>query len=309
MNIGAVIDAAGIPAGTDCLGQLTEIDSLTVAERVVVNFQRSGIKDIVMITGYRAEQVERVLRRFGVTFLRNENYESAQMLDSAKLGLRYLSERCGKVLFCPVDVPFFMEDTVEELLGSTGEFVLPVCQERPGYPVCIHETLIPAILEYRGNQGFQDVLRSVDVEPVCIHVRDEGVLTGAEFSGDFRNLAKLHDEGLMRPQVKVRLTRKKPFFGPGTVTLLKQIDSLGSVKEACERTSISYSKGWKIIRSAEEELGYEIVGRQPGGKNGGAAFLTEKGKKLLRLFEEYEAQVEKAAYEIYNKIFLESELF
>lgn len=309
MNIGAVIDAAGIPAGTGSLSQLTEIDSLTVAERVVVNFQRLGIKDIVMITGYRAEQVEKALRRFGITFLRNENYESAQMLDSAKLGLRYLRERCGKVLFCPVDVPFFMEDTVKRLLETSGEFILPVCQEQPGYPVCIDGPLIPTILEYQGNQGFQGALTAVDVEPVYLPVQDEGVLAGAESQGTCRHLARLHDEKLMRPQVKVRLIKRKPFFGPGTVTLLKQIDGLGSVKEACIRTNISYSKGWKMIHSAEDELGYEIVGRQPGGKNGGAAFLTDKGKKLLFLFEEYEAQVEKAAYEIYNQIFFDSELF
>ncbi|MCI9440114.1 MAG: NTP transferase domain-containing protein [Ruminococcus sp.] len=309
MNIGAVIDAAGIPAKADSLGQLTEIDSLTVAERVVVNFQRLGVKDIVMITGYRAEQVEKTLRRFGITFLRNENYESAQMLDSAKLGLRYLRERCGKVLFCPVDVPFFMEDTAEQLLETSGEFILPVCQEQPGYPVCIDSPLIPAILEYQGNQGFQGALTAVDVEPVCLPVQDEGILTGAESQSVYQELAKVHDEKLMRPQVKVRLINKKPFFGPGTMTLLKQIDSLGSVKEACARTGISYSKGWKMIRSAEEELGYNIVGRQTGGKNGGAAFLTDKGKRLLLLFEEYEAKVEKAAYEIYDQIFFDSELF
>lgn len=136
-----------------------------------------------------------------------------------------------------------------------------------------------------------------------------GIPAGTDSPGDCRYLAELHDERLMRPQVKVRLMNKKPFFGPGPATLLKQIDSLGSVKEACARTGISYSKGWKMIHLAEEELGYEIVGRQPGGKNGGAAFLTDRGKKLLHLFEEYEAQVEKAASEIYNQIFFDSELF
>ncbi len=309
MNVGAVIDAAGIPAGADSLGQLTEIDNLTVAERVVVNFQRLGVKDIVMVTGYRAEQVERTLRRFGITFLRNESYEAAQMLDSVKLGLHYLRERCDKVLFCPVDVPFFMEDTVERLLRAAGDFLLPVCRELPGFPVCIDKSLFQSVLEYNGNQGLEGVLEVVDMEPIYLQVQDEGVLAGAKASEALRYLAKLHDERLMRPQVKVRLVKKKPFFGPGIVTLLKQVDSLGSVKEACLRTNISYSKGWKMIHSAEEELGYEVVGRQPGGRNGGRAFLTEKGKKLLQMFEEYEEQVEKAAYEIYSQIFLESELF
>ena len=50
------------------------------------------------------------------------------------------------------------------------------------------------------------------------------------------------------------------------VTLLKQIRSLGSVREASEKTGISYSKAWTMIRTAEEETGAELVGRRAGRK-------------------------------------------
>lgn len=306
MNVGAVIDAAGRPAGTADFGRPAETDSLTAAERVAVNFQRAGIKDIVMVTGYRAEQVEKALRRFGITFLRNEGYESARILDSVKLGLDYLRERCGRVLFCPADISFFMEETVKLLLEAQGGSVLPVCGGQSGYPVCIDRSGIEALLEYRGDKGILDVLEAGGRELIRLEVQDEGILAGAYAEEDG---ARIHRECLTRPQVKVRLAGRKPFFGPGTVTVLKQIDRLGSVKEACQKTNISYSKGWKIIHAAEEELGYQIVGRQPGGKNGGGAYLTERGSKLLRLFETYEQQVEEAAYEIYDQIFFDSELF
>jgi len=309
MNVGAVIDAAGRPAGTADFGRPAETDSLRAAERVAVNFQRAGIKDIVVVTGYQAEQVEKALRRFGITFLRNEGYESARILDSVKLGLDYLWERCGRVLFCPADVPFFMEETVKLLLEAEGGSVLPVCRGQSGYPVCIDRFGIEALLEYRGDEGILDVLEAGGRELIRLEVRDEGIFAGAYAEEDGVQLARIHQESLMRPHVKVRLAGRKPFFGPGTVTVLKQIDRLGSVKEACKKTNISYSKGWKIIHAAEEELGYQIVGRQPGGKNGGGAYLTERGSKMLRLFEIYEQQVEEAAYEIYDQIFLNSELF
>lgn len=305
MKVGAVIDAAG--AGD--FGCLTEEDCLTAAERVAVNFQRAGIKDIVMITGYRAETVEKALRRFGITFLRNEGYVSSGLLDSARLGLEYLRERCGRVLFCPAEVPFFLEETVKQLLEAPDGSALPVCQGRPGYPVCIDSAGISALLEYRGDQGIIGALEAQERKPIRLEVRDEGVLTGAYTREERGYLAKRYEEHLTRPQVKVRLVGRKPFFGPGTVTLLRQIDRLGSVKEACGKTNMSYSKGWKIIHAAEEELGYQIVGRQPGGKNGGGAYLTEKGNKLLRLFETYEMQVEEAACQIYRNIFFDSELF
>ena len=56
-----------------------KIGNLTLAERIVINFQRAGIKDIAVVTGALAGQVEKSLHRFGVAFLKNENYMSAMI--------------------------------------------------------------------------------------------------------------------------------------------------------------------------------------------------------------------------------------
>lgn len=308
MNIGAVIVAAGMSTRMKDFKQLMKIGDLTMAERVVVNFRRAGVKDIVMVTGYQAKKLEKELQHFGITFLRNEAYETTQMFDSAKMGLSYLKNQCDRILFCPVDVPFFSDETVEKLLKQDGEIVFPICKEKIGHPIRIDSSLLPQILEYKGDGGLKGAIDSLDVEPVRLYVKDEGAITDADTEEDYRHLVEIHNARLMRPQVKVSIARKKPFFGPGTVTLLKQIDILGSVREACEKTGISYSKGWTIIHSAERELGYQIVERQPGGKNGGQANISEKGKKLLQLFEIYEEKVEEIAEHIFKDIFLDSEL-
>lgn len=309
MNTGAVIVAAGMSTRMKDFKQLMKIGDLTMAERVVTNFRRAGVKDIVMVTGYRAELVEKKLRHYGIAFLRNESYETTQMFDSAKIGLSYLKDRCEKILFCPVDVPFFSDNTVDALLAQEGQLVFPIYQERIGHPIRIDSSLIPLILEYKGDRGLKGALDALPIEPVRLYVDDEGAVTDADTEEDYRHLVKIHNERLMRPVVKLTLAGRQPFFGPGTATLLKQIESLGSVREACEKTGISYSKGWTIIHAAEKELGYTIVERQPGGKNGGQAFISEKGKKLLTLFEEFEKQVEGAAESLFKKIFLDSELF
>lgn len=303
MKIGAVIVAAGMSTRMKEFKQLMKIGDLSFAERVVINFQRAGVKDIVMVTGYRAEQIEKALYHFGITFLRNENYETTQMFDSAKIGLKYLSTRCDQVLFCPVDVPFFTEETVKKILQQEGKLVFPICQDRIGHPIRIDTSLIPQILQHNGERGLKGALDSLGIEPVRLLVQDEGAITDADTKEDYQHLVEIHNSRLMRPQVKVRLVNKRPFFGPGSVTLLKQIDSLGSVREACEKTGISYSKGWSIIHIAEEELGYAIVERQSGGKNGGSAQITEKGRRLLELYEQYEKAVEDSAQKLYQNIF------
>lgn len=85
----------------------------------------------------------------------------------------------------------------------------------------------------------------------------------------------------MRPQVEVCLIGKRTFFGPEIVALLKHIECLGSVREACQKTGISYSKGLSVIHLAEKELGYKVVDCQPGGKNGGKAAVSAKGSGCL----------------------------
>ena len=67
--------------------------------------------------------------------------------------------------------------------------------------------------------------------------------------GVFEKMAVSRDIRQIYPRVKVQLVRSEPFFGPGMATLLKQIQALGSVREACEKTGMSYSKGWSLIRT------------------------------------------------------------
>lgn len=309
MRVGAVIVAAGMSTRMDDFKQLMKIGNLTMVERVVINFLRTGVKDIVMVTGYRADEVEKSLRHFGITFLRNEDYETTQMFDSAKMGLNYLKDRCEKVLFCPADVPFFSGDTVKELLEQDGEIVFPICQKKIGHPIMIDSKLIPAILEYQGDRGLKGALDSLEVEPVRMEVKDEGAITDADTKDDYEHLVEIHNSRLIRSGVKVWLMKEKSFFGPGTVTLLKQIDAMGSVREACKCTGISYSKGWTILHAAENELGYPIVERRPGGKYGGVAYVTDAGKKLMDMYELYEKRVGEAADQIFEEIFSDSDLF
>ena len=116
---------------------------------------------------------------------------------------------------------------------------------------------------------------------------------GAENSGDRK----------IRPRIKVQLTGSEPFFGPGVRTLLEWIREEGSVRDACEKMGLSYSKGRKMLDRAEKELGYTIVERSPGGKNGGGARVSDEGLKLLEKYERCEKELTETAAEKYREIF------
>jgi molybdate transport repressor ModE-like protein len=120
-----------------------------------------------------------------------------------------------------------------------------------------------------------------------------------------RDQEKLNMPDNIRPKLKVQLAGTESFFGPGVRTLLAGIRREGSVREACEKMGMSYSKGRRIIERAERELGFSLIERSHGGKNGGGAMLSEKGALLLECYGQFEQELEQIAEEKYRKIFVD----
>ena len=121
-------------------------------------------------------------------------------------------------------------------------------------------------------------------------------------SEERKNVQKCEASSI-HPRLKVQITGTEPFFGPGVRTLLLHICEEGSVREACEKMGLSYSTGRTLLERAERELGYTVVERSPGGKNGGSAQVSEAGMQFLEKYERLEKELSKAAEEKIWEIF------
>ncbi len=310
MRIGAIVAAAGLSRRMKQFKQLMKLDDISFAERVVRSFQQAGIRDVMMITGYKSEELESQLHGLGVIFLKNDDYAETEMFDSVKIGLKYVQNRYDRVFFCPVDIPLFRADTIELELSRTENIVLPICHNRLGHPILFDASLIPQILSYEGKHGLKGALDSLIGQTICyLPIDDEGAIMDADNPDDVRYLIDLHNANLLRAEVSVVIAGKKLFFSADTRLLLKQIEAFGNVQEACRRISISYSKGWKILHDLENELGYPVVERHAGGKNGGSASITSRGLRLIELYELLEKRISQNANAEFNRIFSASDLF
>ena len=90
----------------------------------------------------------------------------------------------------------------------------------------------------------------------------------------------------METKIKIKLGEDDFwFFGPGVSELLDNIDKCGSVAAASLNMGLSYSKAWKMIRDSEKGFGFALVERSTGGKGGGKAFLTDRGRKINQMFK------------------------
>jgi molybdate transport system regulatory protein len=110
----------------------------------------------------------------------------------------------------------------------------------------------------------------------------------------------------MKMEIKSKLwieSEGKPVFGGGRRVLLEAIDKHGSINQAAKEINISYRKAWGYIKAMEERLGFKLIERQTGGKNGGGATLTEEARKFLKKYEELEMGIREIVDERFRKIF------
>lgn len=103
----------------------------------------------------------------------------------------------------------------------------------------------------------------------------------------------------MRVRYKVWLEEGEHIFGEGLFALLREIDRRGSINKAAQNLQMSYRQAWGRIKKAEERLGFRLLVTRIGGEAGGGAELTTEGRKLLRNYQQFREQVDKAIQEAF----------
>jgi len=93
----------------------------------------------------------------------------------------------------------------------------------------------------------------------------------------------------------------KGIMGDGKWQILKAIEAHGSLKAATDALGITYRRTWGDLKAIEEVLGFALLEKSRGGKDGGQTQLTSKGRKLVAAFDHLHEQAD----EYMEKLFTE----
>lgn len=91
-------------------------------------------------------------------------------------------------------------------------------------------------------------------------------------------------------------------FGEGPCNLLRGVEQSGSLHRSAQNMNMAYSKAFGVIKNAEKELGFKLLIREIGGKNGGGSSITQEAVELIEKYEEFR---KRAGFEI-ERIYLET---
>lgn len=92
-------------------------------------------------------------------------------------------------------------------------------------------------------------------------------------------------------------------FGSGVARVMELVQKKGSLSQAYRIMGLSSSKGWRIVKRAEKELGFPLFETEIGGEGGGGSKLTRRGKELLDRYKAFAHELNTEAERLYDKHF------
>ena len=138
-----------------------------------------------------------------------------------------------------------------------------------------------------------------------VPVEDQGIIFAVETDEDSTEREMEKQKIQVHPEVRLVVRRNDPFFGPLLARFLTVVRHTGSMQTACRQLHISYTKGWKLLKEAEHQLGYGLPCIPVRRNRGGFSRLTEKGEDFLRRYLCMEEELRKESERLFKRYFPE----
>ena len=163
--------------------------------RVVKNALSSQVNEVIVVLGYMASEIEKVLRDLPCKIVLNENFEEG-MSSSVKIGLSKVSREAEAVLFLPGDYPLVTAEDINKVISkfkeTRAEIVIASYKGKPGHPILFSRKLFGEIKEIREEeQGLKAVVRKHREDVALAETNSPGVLIDVDTEEDLNRIIRI----------------------------------------------------------------------------------------------------------------------
>lgn len=191
MFISALLLAAGESKRMGRPKLLLPLGGSTIIEQAVDNLLGSRVDEVVVVVGYRAQELERKIARKPVKIVRNRRYRQG-MSTSLIAGLSAIDRRAQAIMVALADQPFVESPLIDELLEEFKKhdrgILVPVCQGRRGHPVVLSLKYRERLLALRGDVGARQLIEENPDDVLEVPVESEGVNVDLNTPEDYTRL-------------------------------------------------------------------------------------------------------------------------
>ncbi len=186
--ISAVVLAAGRSARLGEPKQLLKAGKKTVLETVIHRFEMSGVEEVVLVLGYRADEILKKSEFGDARVVVNLDYEQG-LASSLRVGIDAINPGASAVIVALGDQPLLSVHTIDSLLEKYSEthglIVAPFLERRRGNPVLFDKSLFPELRKMQGDEGAKGVIERMKDKVVKVQVEDFGVLLDIDTEEDY----------------------------------------------------------------------------------------------------------------------------
>ena len=301
MKTAALIVTTGLGRVSGVASLMPEVGAITAGQRMISAFQCAGVSLVGLVVGPEDKKAERQFVQNGVVFLRCQ--DGTGFFQGMQEGLSFLRGKFDRVFVVPGDTPLFLPSTLKAMLSSSASLVVPENKHVNGYPLLLDGRAVDFLLSQPDYAAAEAAVRKGGIPTESVIVEDSGILLRGSDMTHKKLLIQNHNSQLSRPVTEVTLCTGSPLYDPRLSMLLHLVEDTRSVRDACSLMQISYSAAWNMLNRVEDELGFPLVTRIRGGSTGSGSVLTEKGRALMRAYDQFSEHLNLAAKELYKQFF------
>lgn len=190
-QIAGLILAAGYSSRMADFKPLLPLGGSTAIERAVGSLRDAGIRDVRVVTGWRAEALTPTLYRLGVRVVPNPDYARG-MYSSVMAGVRTLGPEVGAFFLLPVDHPLVKHRTIERLIRAfqenEAEVVHPTFLGKRGHPPLISVGCLAGAPSCDPPGGLRSLLSRWEDSALNVEMADQAVHMDMDTPADYERL-------------------------------------------------------------------------------------------------------------------------
>jgi molybdenum cofactor cytidylyltransferase len=175
--------------------QLAELGGRTMVEWTVGNVLASQVGEVVVVLGFRAEEVaEKLPTDPRLKVVVNKAFDRG-MSSSLKAGLKAVDRACEAAVFILADQPLVDASVLNRLMEAyrqTGApIVVPTYQGKRGNPVLIARSLFGEVQTVTGDKGAREVVERHGGEVAEVEIDTATVLLDVDTVDDLKKARAL----------------------------------------------------------------------------------------------------------------------
>ncbi len=177
--VSAILLAAGKSSRMGKLKQLIPLGESTILEQTLDNLLSSNVSEVIVVLGYKAEEVTKRLSGRPIKVVVNPLYRKG-MATSIAAGLKFVDSQAQAVMLVLGDQPYVDSPTIDRLIDAFSSnkkgIAIPTYKGKRGHPLIFARKYQAPLSRLSGDIGGREIIKQHPEDVLEVPVDCEGIV-------------------------------------------------------------------------------------------------------------------------------------